>query len=64
MKHVGMVPSLLLILIGAGLGFWGFEVIRQDWTNVSGGPIIWVMYFGGTFLLLGVGVGMIRGIKR
>ena len=65
MKHSGMVPCVFLNLIGAGLGYWGIEIIRQSGTQVSGGPMIWLLYFGGSLLFLECGLWLfIKGFVR
>ena len=65
MKHFGMVPCASLILAGGGLGYWGIEVIRQSGTRVSGGPMIWALYFGGSLLFVGCGLWLlIKGIAK
>ena len=47
--------GLVLILIGAIMGVWGLNIIEEH-GNVSGGPIIWVMFFGGSLLFIGCGI--------
>ncbi|MEI8281943.1 MAG: hypothetical protein WCG75_06030 [Armatimonadota bacterium] len=53
-----MKPSVYLILIGAGLGLSGIDTMRSH-EGVAGGPMIWVLYFGGSLLFIGCGLWLL-----
>ena len=57
--------GLGLILVGVLMGGWGLIVISQGDGGVSGGPIIWVMYFGGSLVFVVCGaVSSIKALSR
>ena len=48
--------GIVFMLLGMVLGWWGYEAISQAGWSVSGGPIIWVLYFGGSLIFFACGI--------
>jgi hypothetical protein len=50
----GFVLGAFLTLVGVGLCYTG--ILAMGHGSVSGGPIIWVSYFGGSLIFVIIGI--------
>ena len=63
LKVISTLPGVILIFMGVVLGFMGIDAAKYG-GPVSGGPIIWVFYFGGSLLLIACGVKVTSAARR
>lgn len=63
LKVLSTLPGVILTFVGVVLGFMGIDAAEHG-GPVSGGPIIWVFYFGGSLLLVACGVKVTSVARR